>query len=39
MKKKRYETPTVQTVKIQHVQMLASSPNTEMNVEYEEEDW
>ncbi len=39
MKRKHYKVPTVQIVKIQHVQMLASSPNTELNVQYEEEDW
>lgn len=39
MKKKRYETPTVQTVKIQHTKMLMTSLNTELNVQYEEEDW
>ena len=39
MKKKHYKMPTVQTVKIQHRKMLMTSPNTEINVEYEEEDW
>ena len=39
MKKKHYTMPTVQAVKIQHRKMLMTSPNTELNVEYGEEDW
>ena len=39
-KKKTYERPAMQVVELQqHTQLLQASANTNMDVQYEEEDW